>query len=116
MQDFGDCIQSSQIGPHRVQLPSASPIAITPPSNTNLRNMDAPTTDEGQLGAKTGAFSSRARRLQRRASASDSSARAPECNARAMGLTGQPPKLHYATKQKRNRNDFGDELERMDAA
>jgi hypothetical protein len=50
-----------------VQLPSASPIAITPPSNTNLRNMDAPTTDEGQLGAKTGAFSSRARRLQRSA-------------------------------------------------
>ncbi|MGY3691138.1 hypothetical protein ACVIGA_001218 [Bradyrhizobium sp. USDA 3240] len=74
MQDFGDCIQSSQIGPHRVQLPSASPIAIAPPSNTNLRNMDAPTTDEGQLGAKTGAFSSRARRLQRSASASDSSA------------------------------------------
>ncbi|WP_420964905.1 hypothetical protein [Bradyrhizobium sp. B120] len=83
MQDFGDCVQSSQIGPHRVQLPSASPIAITPPSNTNLRNMDAPTTDEGHLGAKTGAFSSRARCLQRRASASDSSAGAPEHNAGA---------------------------------
>lgn len=74
MQDFGDWIQSSQIGPHRVQPASASPTAITPPSNTNLRNMDAPTTDEGQLGAKTGAFSSRARRLQRSAGAPEHSA------------------------------------------
>ncbi len=84
MQDFGDCIQSSQIGPHRVQPASASPIAITPPSNTNLRNMDAPTTDEGQLGAETGAFSSRARRLQRSARAPERSARASDLSVRAM--------------------------------
>ncbi|MHC2333516.1 hypothetical protein [Bradyrhizobium sp. USDA 4454] len=43
MQDFGDCIQSSQTGPQRVQPLSANPIAITPPSNTNLRTMHAPT-------------------------------------------------------------------------
>jgi len=52
LQDFGDCIQSSQTGPQRVQPLSASPIATTPPSNTNLRNMDAPTTREEATGRR----------------------------------------------------------------
>ncbi|MCA1402409.1 hypothetical protein [Bradyrhizobium sp. BRP56] len=52
MQDFGDCIQSSQIGPQRVQPLSVSPIAITPPSTTNLRNMYAPTTREQATGRR----------------------------------------------------------------
>ncbi|MGY3576600.1 hypothetical protein [Bradyrhizobium sp. USDA 4504] len=52
MQDFGDCIQSSQIGPQRVQPLSASPIAITPPSTTKLRNMYAPTTREQATGRR----------------------------------------------------------------
>ncbi|WP_316399390.1 hypothetical protein [Bradyrhizobium sp. 33ap4] len=52
MQDFGDCIQSSQIGPQRVQPLSASPIAITPPSTTNLQNMYAPTTREQATGRR----------------------------------------------------------------
>jgi len=42
LQDFGDCTQSSQIGPHLVQPLSASPTAITLPSIINLRNMDVP--------------------------------------------------------------------------
>ncbi|MCC8972980.1 hypothetical protein [Bradyrhizobium brasilense] len=52
MQDFGDCIQSFQIGPQRVQPLSASPIATTPPSTTNLRNMYAPTTREQATGRR----------------------------------------------------------------
>ncbi|WP_229200321.1 hypothetical protein, partial [Bradyrhizobium acaciae] len=50
MQDFGDWAQSSQIGPHRVQPLSTSPIAITPPSNINLRNMYAPPHEERAIG------------------------------------------------------------------
>ncbi|WP_244067892.1 hypothetical protein [Bradyrhizobium sp. Ce-3] len=66
MQDFGDCIQSSQIGPQRVHPLSTSPIAIATPSTTHLRNMYAPTPPTNrQLGAETGAFSSRAQPLQR---------------------------------------------------
>ncbi|MHC2439100.1 hypothetical protein [Bradyrhizobium sp. USDA 4451] len=57
MQDFGDCIQSSQTGPQRVQPLSANPTAITPPSNTNLRTMYAPTPlTKGDWAPKLGHF------------------------------------------------------------
>ena len=57
LQDFGDCIQSSQIGPQRVQPLSTNPIAITPPSITNLRTMYAPTPlTKGNWAPKLGHF------------------------------------------------------------
>src|SRR5260370_3227504 len=39
LQDFGDCIQSSQIGPHLVQPLRARPIATTLKISTHRRNM-----------------------------------------------------------------------------
>jgi hypothetical protein len=39
LQDFGDCIQSSQIGPHLVQPLTARPMAITPRISVNRLNM-----------------------------------------------------------------------------
>jgi hypothetical protein len=39
LQDFGDCIQSSQIGPHLVQPLRARPKATTPISNIKRLNM-----------------------------------------------------------------------------
>jgi hypothetical protein len=42
LQDFGDCIQSSQIGPHLVQPFKARPIAIMLKISTNRLDMAAP--------------------------------------------------------------------------
>src|SRR5258708_32696244 len=39
LQDFGDCIQSSQIGPHLVQPLRARPMATTPKISANRLNM-----------------------------------------------------------------------------
>jgi hypothetical protein len=50
LQDFGACVQSSQIGPHLVQPFSASPKAITPDINNRRSIIDpvpAPRPDHG---------------------------------------------------------------------
>ncbi|WP_159450408.1 hypothetical protein [Bradyrhizobium mercantei] len=121
MQDFGVCIQSSQIGPQRVQPLSMTPIATTPPSNTNLRNMYAPTADGRQLGAETGAFSSRAQPLQRqrpRVGTQRRRAAAPAADGRAaVRFDRAAAQITVRNKaEKESINDFGDELGRVDAA
>src|SRR5689334_9009619 len=42
LQDFGDCIQSSQNGPHLVQPDNANPRATRPAITTARRNMNEP--------------------------------------------------------------------------
>jgi hypothetical protein len=59
LQDFGECIQSSQIGPHLVQPSSARPKAITPRINANRLNM-AERFPMPHHTASSRAFSSRA--------------------------------------------------------
>jgi hypothetical protein len=57
LQDFGDCIQSSQIGPHLVQPFKARPIAITLKIRTTRRNMNVPTPPcLAIMGRKSGIF------------------------------------------------------------
>jgi uncharacterized protein (TIGR00369 family) len=56
LQDFGDCIQSSQIGPHLVQPESARPAASTLKINTRRRNIDSQLPTGGIMGCKSGIF------------------------------------------------------------
>ena len=64
LQDFGDCSQSSQIGPHLVQPLSARPMATTPKINANRLNMIAPLPHAPSYGPKSGIFKPRRARVQ----------------------------------------------------
>jgi hypothetical protein len=56
LQDFGDCIQSSQIGPHLVQPFRTRPMAIIPLMIVNRLNMNAPTQHRSPYPANQGVF------------------------------------------------------------
>jgi hypothetical protein len=56
LQDFGDCIQSSQIGPHLVQPLRARPMAITPRIKANRLNLVEPFPMECIIRRETGRF------------------------------------------------------------
>jgi hypothetical protein len=56
LQDFGDCIQSSQIGPHLVQPFRTRPMAIIPLMIVNRLNMNAPTQHHSSYLANQGVF------------------------------------------------------------
>jgi hypothetical protein len=59
LQDFGDCTQSSQIGPHLVQPLRARPIATTLKINANRLNMADPLPAPSSYGLKSGIFKPR---------------------------------------------------------
>src|SRR5258708_38689598 len=59
LQDFGDCIQSSQIGPHLVQPLRARPIATTLKISTHRRNMVDLLPTPLSYGPKSGIFKPR---------------------------------------------------------
>jgi uncharacterized protein (TIGR00369 family) len=61
LQDFGDCIQSSQIGPHLVQPLSARPKATTLQISTHRLNMVRKLPTVLSYGLKSGIFKPRAR-------------------------------------------------------
>src|SRR3954451_24468691 len=63
LQDFGDCIQSSQIGPHLVQPLRARPMATTLKISTNRLNMTHTYSPQIYHKASSQAFSSRAKRV-----------------------------------------------------
>jgi hypothetical protein len=60
LQAFGDCIQSSQIGPHLVQPLSSRPTAITPNKIATRLNMTAPLDTGRHIKRPIAAFSSHA--------------------------------------------------------
>ncbi|WP_212462848.1 hypothetical protein, partial [Bradyrhizobium manausense] len=56
LQDFGDCIQSSQIGPHLVQPLSARPNAPRQKTKTIRRNITHPALRRGIIKGELGHF------------------------------------------------------------
>jgi hypothetical protein len=54
LQDFGDCIQSSQIGPHLVQPLTAIPMAITPRITIHRLSMADPLPKSASYGLTPG--------------------------------------------------------------
>ncbi len=59
LQDLGDCVQSSQIGPHLVQPLRARPSAITLKISANRLNMAALLPTPLSYGLKSGIFKPR---------------------------------------------------------
>jgi hypothetical protein len=61
LQDFGACVQSSQIGPHLVQPSSASPMAIRLDISSNRRSMNGHSPRERDDGPQGRLFQAAAR-------------------------------------------------------
>jgi uncharacterized protein (TIGR00369 family) len=90
LQDFGDCVQSSQIGPHLVQPSSASAMAITLDINSSRRI-------SANLSPKRWDHGPQVRHFQAKAAAFDQSPRR-RCSLRRNGhynapttITGEEP-------------------------